>query len=222
MKSVRLAFIDGIRVIPRIVTNLIPKDHLLFKSSRKLKEIFFQNRVYWGYWSVTDSQFPFQIDIAAAEGHRVKIPISVYRYSRSPHNFAATQIYCATACTLFVHWLPDKRLAWSQSCEGFVNMAPQDTKITECIVNISAIFPLFRDTSRSSHLGNLLFPLFPNNLNFNLVRVGQVSTVQISSWRPNTASSRYQASDCPDNNASLAYPMMGFFSPSFFSILSSY
>jgi hypothetical protein len=45
-------------------------------------------------------------------------------YSQSPRNFATKQIiYCLTH-TLFTAWLPNKRLAWPQSCESFVdNMA---------------------------------------------------------------------------------------------------
>jgi hypothetical protein len=54
---------------------------------------------------------------------RIKGPfqeVPVGPYSQSACNFATTQIYCSTV----VHLLSDKIFAWSQSCEGYVNMAP--------------------------------------------------------------------------------------------------
>jgi hypothetical protein len=59
-------------------------------------------------------------------------------YSWIARNFASpTQIYCLAPYTLLqciVHWLPNKRFAWLQSCEGFVNMAPGEDPLKKCTV----------------------------------------------------------------------------------------
>jgi hypothetical protein len=71
-------------------------------------------------------------------------------YSRSSRNFATAQILLFGPIHTIVHWLPNKRFAWPQSCESFVNVVPRyvggrascvtsKVDVTICGLNISVI-----------------------------------------------------------------------------------